>query len=89
MAAPILAPLGLLGFVFYASARSGHWDEWRRAQGHWHQSFDFSRTLPALPLFLALGSKLRSRPAAILAAAEVVTLPVLLHLYLTAPHFVP
>jgi hypothetical protein len=158
--APILAPLGLIAFLIYSSARVGHWDEWLRAESAWHQTFDFSTKLPAilarswsgpprlrgehivlfvgvvffvaaiciawrqlgrlpapllayfavllvltfgsshvsakprfllvmLPLFFALGSKLRGRTAILLAVAEGAALPVLLALYVSAPHYVP
>jgi hypothetical protein len=159
--APILAPIGLVAFGIYSAARSGHWNEWHRAEAYWHQSFDFSDKLPMmlsyswsepsarrpeyiilgiglaffivgmcvagrrllrlpaplvvylavlviltfgssqvssrprfllamLPLFLALGSRLRNRSAAVLVCLEAITLPVLLYLYVSHPHiYVP
>jgi Mannosyltransferase (PIG-V) len=158
--APIFAPIGLIVFLLYSSARTGHWNEWRRAEAGWHQTFDFSDKLPRmlshswsgpsanrpehvvlgiglvffiacmcvagrrllrlpaplvayfvvlfvltfgsshvssrprfllvmLPLFFALGMRLRNRPAVVLACLEAVCLPILLFLYVSAPHFVP
>jgi hypothetical protein len=160
LVAPALAPVGLIAFLLYSSARTGHWNEWLRGQAEWHQSFDFSKDLPAmlarglsrsallrpelialsiglvffvvavglcwrqlvrlpapllayfavvfvltfgsshvsakprfllvmLPLFFALGSRLRGRSAPMVSAVFAVGLPVLLFLYLTPRHFVP
>jgi hypothetical protein len=158
--APVLAPIGLMSFIVYSSARTGHWNEWLRAQAEWHQSIDFSEKLPSmlahgvtrstvlrpelialtlglaffvvvlgvswrqlgrlpapllayfvvtvvmtfgsshvsakprfvlvmLPIFFALGSRLRGWAAPIVASAEASMLPILLFLYVTPRHFVP
>jgi len=46
LAAPALAPLGLLGFLGYGWHRTGDPLIWHQAEGLWQQGFDFSTGLP-------------------------------------------
>jgi hypothetical protein len=46
LAAPLLAPTGLIAFFVYGRIRTGDLFVWRRAERLWKQHFDFSTGLP-------------------------------------------
>jgi hypothetical protein len=70
LAAPLLAPLGLVAFIVYGGIRTGDYLVWHRAERLWNQHFDFSAALPGrLVRAFQVGSQTGSAEALVVACS--------------------